>query len=102
MFSRLMFLRSIDERAKRVAGLLCFAAAMTAAPGCANGSKAVLNEQAEAHRLAAHLRVQFTRAADASNRAVMADTDEASSAAAREAQQARQAVEQDVDALRKV
>lgn len=45
------------------------------------------------------LRVQFAKAADASNRAVMADTDEASSAAAREAGQATQAIEHDVDAL---
>ena len=63
---------------------------------------AVLTQQVEAHRLASHLRVQFTQAADASNRAVMADTDEASSAAAREAEQATQAVEHDVDALQPI
>ena len=82
---------------------MCLAAAIAAiAVGCTAGSKAVLNQQAEAHRLASHLRVEFTRAADASNLAVMADTDEASSAAAREAQQATQSVERDVDALKKV
>jgi hypothetical protein len=87
----------------RRAGGICAAAFMVAsATACADGSKAVLMQQAEAHRLASHLRVQFTRAADASNRAVMADTDEASSAAARDAQQATQSVQQDVDALRKV
>lgn len=80
---------------------LCLAAVIGAA-ACADGSKAVLNQQAEAHRLAAHLHVQFTRAADASNRAVMADTDEASGNAASEAQQARREVEQDVTALQKV
>lgn len=48
------------------------------------------------------LRVQFSKAADASNRAVMADTDEASSAAAREAGQAMQAVERDVESLRPI
>ena len=64
-----------------------------------DGSKLVLNQQAEAHRLSSDLRVQFTRAADASNRAVMADTDEASVAAAREAEQATKAVQRDIDAL---
>jgi hypothetical protein len=74
------------------------AIAVAAAAGC-DGSKAVLTQQAEAHRVSADLRVQFTKAADASNRAVMADTDEASSAAAREAADARQAVQHDVDKL---
>jgi len=82
--------------------ILASCLAIVAAAGvaaCADGSKLVLNQQAEAHRLAAHLHVQFSRAADASNRAVMADTDEASSAAAREAEQATKAAEQDTDAL---
>jgi hypothetical protein len=78
------------------------AIAASAAAACGNGSKLVLNQQAEAHRLASHLHVQFTRAADASNRAVMADTDDASQAAAREAAGATQAVEQDIGALQKV
>lgn len=80
----------------------CLTIAAAAAAACGDGSKLVLNQQAEAHRLAAHLHVQFSRAADASNRAVMADTDEASSAAAREAEQATKAVEQDTDALRRI
>jgi hypothetical protein len=49
-----------------------------------------------------NLRVQFGKAADASNRAVMAVTDEASSAAAREAEQAMQAVERDIEALQRI
>jgi hypothetical protein len=81
-------------------GLAIVAAAAAAA--CGDGSKLVLNQQAEAHRLAAHLHVQFSRAADASNRAVMADTDEASSAAVREAEQATKAVEQDTNALGRI
>ena len=76
--------------------------AAAAAAACGDGSKLVLNQQAEAHRLAAHLHVQFSHAADASNRAVMADTDEASSAAAREAEQATKAVEQDTNALGRI
>jgi hypothetical protein len=81
---------------------LCLAAlTVVAAAGC-NGSKAMLTQQAEAHRLASHLHVQFSRAADASNRAVMADTDETSTAAAREAEAATQAVEGDIDALKPI
>ena len=44
--------------------------------------------------------MQFTQAADAANRAVMADTDDASIAAADEARRARQAVERNVETLR--
>jgi hypothetical protein len=72
---------------------------LVATAACVNGSKAVLNQQAEAHRVSSDLRLQFTRAADASNRAVMADTDEASSAAAHEAERATKAVQQDIDTL---
>ena len=72
------------------------------ATGCLDGSTLVLNQQAEAHRIAADLRVQFSQAADASNRAVMADTDESSSAAANEAEQTTRAVERDVEALRPI
>jgi isoaspartyl peptidase/L-asparaginase-like protein (Ntn-hydrolase superfamily) len=66
---------------RAVVGLCCAAITASAAASC-NGPKAVLTQQADAHRLASHLHVQFSRAADASNRAVMADTDEASTAAA--------------------
>jgi len=69
------------------------------AAGCGNGSTLVLTQQVEARRLASNVRVQLSKAADASNRAVMAVTDEASSAAAREAEQATEAVERDVQAL---
>ena len=43
----------------------------------------VLTGLVESRRLAADLRLQFTRAADLSNRAVMADSDEGARAAAR-------------------
>jgi hypothetical protein len=49
---------------------------------------AALERVSEARQLSADLHVQFTRAADASNRAVMADTDEASVAFAHEAEEA--------------
>jgi hypothetical protein len=76
--------------------------AAVSATACMDGSKLVLNQQAEAHRLSSNLRVQFTRAADASNRAVMADTDDASTSAAREAELATKAVQRDIDALHQV
>jgi hypothetical protein len=94
MFSRVTCVR-------RVATIGAMAIAV-AGSACINGSKLVLNQEAEAHRLASHLHVQFTRGADASNRAVMADTDEASQAAAREAGQAAEVVDKDTTALRKI
>jgi hypothetical protein len=66
--------------------------------GCGDVN-AALEKLSEARQLSADLLVQFTKAADAANRAVMADTDDASVAFAREAGQAKQAVQRDVDAL---
>jgi hypothetical protein len=67
--------------------------------GCRGGAPAALTELADARRISDDLRLQFTKASDASNRAVMADTDEASAAYAREAEQATKSVQGDVDAL---
>jgi hypothetical protein len=67
--------------------------------GCQRGPATVQAELGEANRLAADLRVQFNKAADASNRAVMADTDEASIAFAHDSEQLSSAVEHDVGAL---
>ncbi|HTQ06021.1 MAG TPA: hypothetical protein VMI54_19300 [Polyangiaceae bacterium] len=58
-----------------------------------------LLELGEARETAADLRIQFNQADDASNRSVMADTDEASIAFAHEAQGATQRVENDRAAL---
>lgn len=58
--------------------------------GC-SGSGSILSQEFAVRRLSADLRVQFTKAAEASNRAVLADTDEASTAAAHEAEAATQA-----------
>ncbi len=66
--------------------------------GCGDVN-AALERLAEARQVAADLHVQFTKAADAANRAVMADTDETSVASAREATEAKQAVQRDVDTL---
>jgi hypothetical protein len=54
----------------------------------------------ESRRLADDLLVQLSRAADASNRAVMADTDNDATVAAREAGQAAATIQTDMDALR--
>lgn len=87
---------------RAAAGLCAWAVTAGTAAGCRNGAKLALTEQLEARNLASNLRVQFTQAADASNRAVMAVTDEASSAAAHEAVQATQQIERDVETLHRI
>lgn len=73
-------------------------AVLTLVFGCRD--PAVLFTQLDDSRgLAADLRVQFNKADDASNRAVMADTDEASVAFARDAETAVGVVESDATAL---
>ncbi|HTA88828.1 MAG TPA: hypothetical protein VK745_04610 [Polyangiaceae bacterium] len=74
-------------------------ATLAVGSGCHGGPATVMAELGEANRLAADLRVQFNKAADASNRAVMAETDETSIAFANEAQQTSAAVDRDVAAL---
>jgi len=66
--------------------------------GCGDVN-AQLEDLSQARQLSADLLVQFTKAADAANRAVMADTDDASVAFAHEAEQAKQAAHRDVDTL---
>jgi hypothetical protein len=66
-------------------GVILVAAGLAARCGDVN---AALRQVTEAHRLAADLRVEFARAADAANRAVMADTDAASVTYAGEAETA--------------
>jgi len=83
----------------RVRRLGVILAAAGLAAGCGDVN-AALREVTEAHRLAADPRVEFARAADAANRAVMADTDAASLTCADEAETAKRAVNKDVDALR--
>jgi hypothetical protein len=61
-----------------------------------------LEQLSQARQVSAELLVQFTKATDASNKAVMADTDEASVAFAREAEQAKQAVQTNIDTLRPI
>lgn len=82
----------------------CRIAAITigaiAAIGCDVSS--ALERLAQARHLSAELLVQFTKAADAANKAVMADTDEASVAFSREAEQAKQSVRTNIDELQPI
>jgi hypothetical protein len=87
----------------RVLSISLFSLALTGAgtAGCVNPLTA-LPKLFEARRLASELQVSFTGAAEASNRAVMADTDEASIAAKDEATKARQAVDHDLESLQPI
>jgi uncharacterized protein YPO0396 len=81
----------------RVVARAGVATGMSLAAACVG--PAVLTQQMEARRLASDLQVQFAKAADAANRAVMTETDETSAAAAREATEATQAVQRNVERL---
>jgi hypothetical protein len=84
--------------------IICCAAAVvgSVATGCRSAPETFLQRVVEARRLAADLLVQFTKAADAANRAVMADTDESSATFAREAELATQGVQMRADALKPI
>jgi len=84
----------------RALWFLLSVALMCGAAGCKDGSTSPFVRLAEARSVATELHLAFSQAASASNRAVMADTDEASVAFAAEAEQAKKAVRSDVDALR--
>ena len=73
------------------------AAALTASCGDVN---AALERLSQARHLSADLLVQFTKASNATDRAVMADTDAASAAYAKDASAATEAIHHDVAALR--
>jgi hypothetical protein len=73
---------------------------LLAVTGC--NVNTALEQVLEARRLSADLLVQFTKAADASNLAVMADTDAASIRYAEDAHQRTAAARKDVDALRPI
>jgi hypothetical protein len=81
-------------RAAIAAAVLALAAA-----GCHADARAMFARLAEARLQVADLRIQFSGAVDASNRAVMADTDAASIAFAHEAEQSTAAVQAGADKL---
>ena len=68
--------------------------------GCYRGEESVLQRMGQAQKLASELHLQFTRAADATNLAVMADTDEASAEFAGQSTERSGAVEKNSTALR--
>jgi hypothetical protein len=84
---------------------VCFSSIILLALGamsltaCAN-PQTVLTQLVDARRVASDLHVQFTRSAEAANRAVMAETDDSAAAAAEEARRSRQVVERDIRTLR--
>jgi chemoreceptor-like protein with four helix bundle sensory module len=102
MIGRRLFARArhatASGRGRRTARLAAIVAALAVSTaGC--DVNTALERVSEARLLSADLHVQFTKAADAANRAVMADTDEASTASAREAERATEAAHKDADAL---
>ena len=82
---------------KLVRGMSIVVAVLTAT-ACGDVNRA-LEQLSEARHLTANLHVQFLAAAGATDRAVMADTDQSSAAFAREAEQATQAAQRDIEAL---
>jgi hypothetical protein len=91
--------RILGSTSTRRLGLLIAAALLT--PGCRDVNvNAALAQLSQAHHLAADLLTEFTRAADAANRAVMSESDAQSVLYAQEAQAAKQAVRKDIDALK--
>ncbi len=79
-------------------GIGVIAIALALLTGCSNGS--ALERLSEARRLSADLLIQFEHASNAANQAVMADTDEASIAFAKQADETKKQVQADIDALR--
>jgi hypothetical protein len=92
----------LHTRARASSGLriTVIVAALGIVIGCNESSP--LERLSEARRLSADLLIQFTKAADAANRAVMADTDETSVAFAREAEHAKEAIERDANTLKPI
>jgi hypothetical protein len=78
---------------KIVASTVVALALSLAALGCRNVPDPAFTQLAEARSLTDDLRVQLAKASNASDRAVMADTDEESAAFARQADQAAGAIE---------
>jgi hypothetical protein len=83
-------------RRRRRLAMLIVVAGLTARCGDVN---VALGQLGEARRLSADLLIEFTKASDAADRAVMADTDAMSIADAHDAVIAKQTVHKDVDAL---
>lgn len=79
--------------------LIAAAGAALLGSACGGDVKPALLMHVEARRLAADAHIRFTKAVDASNRAVMAGSDEAAAAAAKEAGAATLSLRQQITAL---
>jgi hypothetical protein len=66
-----------------------------AVAACDRGIDVALTQQIEAQKLAADIRVQLHRSAESVQRAIMADTDDASASSVREAEEATAALDHD-------
>jgi hypothetical protein len=86
-----------DRLLAPLAPIALIVVALAAAPACTRNTGVA--GSSDARRLAADLIVRFTKASDASNRAVMAEHDNRSDLFAREAEHALAAVEKDIEAL---
>jgi hypothetical protein len=90
----------LDEGTEAMKTLAAAAVVLNlAAVGCHGGAAPAFTQLAEARRLADDLQIELTKASNASDRAVMADTDEESITYAREADRAASIVEIDTAAL---
>jgi hypothetical protein len=92
--------RATHDRRTLAIFAACLSAFVLTAGGCRNAP--VLTHLLEARQRAADLRLHFNKAADASNRAVMAETDEATRAAVREADEATLAIREDTQVLQSI
>lgn len=92
--------RSAAQVRSRAAARSCVAVAIWAlATSDCGDVNAALARLSEARQLSADLHVQFTKASDATNRAVMADTDESSVTFASESEQATLSIQKDIATL---
>jgi hypothetical protein len=96
-FPRIQAMIAVISR--RRSSLLGAAALAALVLGCRGDPTTLLTRIEESRRIAAELHVRFSQAADASNRAVMAGTDDTSIAAAQQAELANQGVDANVAAL---
>ncbi len=89
----------MSDRWTRTIAAAVVALTVSASYGCRDSSLANINQLIEARRLASDALVQLSKSVDAGNRAVMADTDDASTAFARESEDAKAALLKDGEIL---
>jgi hypothetical protein len=84
-----------------VAGLLIVGVVASLVPAC-GGASGALTRLLEARRLASELHVEFIKASEASNRAVMATSDDTAAAAIGDSKRARGVVDRNSEALKPI